>query len=166
MKTEERKNTIESSFDKWLQQRQLKDAKWREVSRDIEGEYTQPWIPEEKQFPHEPFTQVDQDDNIDEASLDGNSDAVQSLLRHFEEHDLELHQESDNELMLNQLRSRFKFQPEVDFEHGIKCVAEKICSIKPFMHWRTLRALDLSYQNLTTLIDLEDIVPNLEAIDV
>lgn len=106
------------------------------------------------------------DDDVDESSLDGNSDAVQSLLRHFEEHDLEIHQEADEETMLNKLRSRFNFQPEVDFEYGIKYVAKRICSIKPFMHWRTLRALDLSYQHLTTLIDLEDIVPNLEALDV
>lgn len=165
-KTEGRNVSIASTFDHWLQQRQMKDAKWRELPRDTGREYSQPWIPGEKQCPQEPPTEVDQDDNTDGVSLGGNSDAVQSLLRHFEEHDLEIHQEADEEIMLNKLRSRFKFQPEVDFEHGIKCIAKRICSIKPFMHWRTLRALDLSYQHLTTLIDLEDIVPNLEDIDV
>lgn len=60
------------------------------------------------------------------------------------------------------LCSRLQFEAEIDHHQGVLAVVEHIRSILPFHQWSFLRSLDLSYRKLTTVIDLETILPSLE----
>ncbi|KAI8148537.1 hypothetical protein BJV82DRAFT_592452 [Fennellomyces sp. T-0311] len=105
----------------------------------------------------------DHDKQSDDAE-DLEDEATRLLLGELETQDREEHDFNDD--AFSAIHARFKFEPGIDMHQAIHRLIDHLTAIRPYENWRTLRALDLSEQNIISIRDLASLVPALETLNV
>ena len=108
---------------------------------------------------------IDNDDNRGKEEEEDTEEATRLLLNQLENQDRITEDLMDP--VFHAIHSRFTFDSNnVDVHQAIHQVIQHLLAIKPFDQWNTIHALDLSNHCITTISNLDTLLPALDTLNV